>query len=90
MARPRGTSRITAKGTQPTQTGKPTSSLGDTNHRPASSPLLGWSIMTCLAAGVFVIASNYLSWIPGSPSNIWIAIGLGIVLAGILLATRWR
>ena len=88
MARPRKTSRITPKGTRPqnAQQQQPSAS----SHVPQSAPWFGWLIGALLAAGTAVIVSNYLSWLPSSPHSAWIAVGLGVVLVGILLATRWR
>ncbi len=90
MARPRGTSRITAKGTRPSHA--PQHAHGDeeqSDHKP-SGPLLGWSIAALLVVGALIIVGNYLSWLPSSPNSAWIFGGLLVILAGILLATRWR
>lgn len=89
MARPRKTSRVTPKGTRPQNAPLPaqhtSGSSGD-----QSAPWFGWMIGALLAVGTAAIVSNYMSWLPGSPHSAWIAVGLGIVLVGILLATRWR
>ena len=88
MARPRKTSRITPKGT------RPQSAQSAPQHTPSdgtqSASWFGWLIAALLGIGTAVIVSNYMSWLPGSPASAWIAVGLAIVLAGILLATRWR
>ncbi len=88
MARPRKTSRITPKGTQPQNA--PQQQHAGSSNAPQSAPWFGWLIGALLAVGTAVIVSNYLSWLPGSPHSAWIAVGLGVVLVGILLATRWR
>ena len=88
MARPRKTSRITPKGTRPQNA--PAPQHGTSSDVPQSASWFGWLIVALLGAGTAVIVSNYMSWLPGSPTSTWIAIGLAIVLAGILLATRWR
>ena len=90
MARPSGTSRITAKGTQPGHAPLHAHGQEDVGHYKPSRPLVGWSVLVLLLAGIFVLVANYLSWIPGSPSSGLIVIGLLILLVGILLATRWR
>ena len=88
MSRPRKTSRITPKGTRPRSAPHQQQHAG--GHFEQSAPWFGWLIGVLLAVGTAVIVSNYLSWLPGSPHSAWIAVGLGIVLVGILLATRWR
>ena len=88
MARPRKTSRITPKGTQPQ--GAKAASQSTPSHGSQSASWFGWLIAALLGVGIAVIVSNYMSWLPGSPASAWIAVGLAIVLAGILLATRWR
>ena len=88
MARPRKTSRITPKGTRPLNA--PAAAQGASGAAPPSASWFGWLIVALLGAGTAVIVANYMSWLPGSPTSAWIAVGLGIVLVGILLATRWR
>ena len=87
MARPRKTSRITPKGTRPQNAPAQQHGGGDA---PQSASWFGWLIVVLLGLGTAVIVANYMSWLPGSPASAWIAVGLAIVLAGILLATRWR
>ena len=87
MARPKKTSRLTPKGTRPEGT-VVEETLSD--GLPPSPPWFGWVILAFLLIGVAVIFSNYMSWLPGSPSSSWILGGLGFVLVGILAATRWR
>lgn len=88
MARPRKTSRITPKGTRPQNA--PSQQHGTGGDAPQSASWFGWLIVVLLGLGTAVIVANYMSWLPGSPASAWIAVGLAIVLAGILLATRWR
>ncbi|WP_419943732.1 cell division protein CrgA [Candidatus Poriferisodalis sp.] len=88
MARPRKTSRITPKGTRPQ--GSQIAPTSAPRHGSQSASWFGWLILTLLSIGTAVIVSNYMSWLPGSPTSAWIAVGLAIVLASILLATRWR
>ncbi|MGY9071706.1 MAG: cell division protein CrgA [Acidimicrobiales bacterium] len=87
MTRPKKTSRITPKGTRPAG-----SAPADVvTHAPGSSPgWMGWLIGTLFLVGLITIFSNYMSWLPSSPSSAWILAGLGFVLAGILTATRWH
>ena len=88
MARPRKTSRITPKGTRPQNA--PAQQHGTSSDAPQSASWFGWLIVALLGVGTAAIVANYMSWLPGSPASAWIAVGLGIVLVGILLATRWR
>jgi len=49
------------------------------------------AMFTALGAGVLMIVINYMSvLLPGAPSNWYIVGGLGLILAGILIATQWR
>ena len=88
MAKSRNTSRITPKGTRPVNA--PAAQQASGGHAPPSAAWFGWLIAALLFIGTAVIVANYLSWLPASPASAWIAVGLAIVLAGILLATRWR
>ena len=88
MARPKNTSRITPKGTRP-------EGVRVDNEPVAGGDLtspawMGWLIGQLFVAGLVLIVSNYLSWLPGSPASAWILVGLGFVLGGILTATKWR
>jgi amino acid transporter len=48
-------------------------------------------IGVALALGAIVIFLNYLgALLPGSPSNIWLLIGLGCLLVGIIAATQYH
>jgi hypothetical protein len=41
-------------------------------------------------SGVIVILLNYLSLLGGAANNIYLFIGLGLIVAGFVTATRWR
>jgi hypothetical protein len=41
-------------------------------------------------AGVLVILLNYLSLLGGSANNAYLFIGLGLIVAGFITATRWH
>lgn len=43
-----------------------------------------------LAVGVLVIVTNYLDWLPGGTDNIYLGVGLLFILAGTMVATRWK
>lgn len=42
------------------------------------------------AAGVIVILLNYLSLLGGSASNVYLFVGLGLIVAGFITSTRWH
>jgi hypothetical protein len=49
------------------------------------------TMFTLLGMGVLMIVINYMSvLLPGAPSNWYIIGGLGLILAGIMVATQWR
>ena len=41
-------------------------------------------------AGVVVILLNYLSLLGGSASNVYLFVGLGLIVAGFITSTRWH
>ena len=41
-------------------------------------------------AGVLVIMLNYLSLLGGSANNAYLFLGLGLIVAGFITATRWH
>jgi amino acid transporter len=44
-----------------------------------------------LALGTIIIFMNYLgALLPGSPSNVWLLVGLGCLLVGIIAATQYH
>jgi hypothetical protein len=50
----------------------------------------GVAILVLLILGVLMILLNYLSVLPGSVSGWYLVGGLGLLLAGFLVATRYR
>lgn len=56
-----------------------------------SGQLVPIAMFSVLGVGVLMIVVNYMSvLLPGAPSNWYIVGGLGLILAGILIATQWR
>jgi hypothetical protein len=48
-------------------------------------------MFSLLGIGVLMIVINYMSiLLPGAPSNWYIVGGLGLILAGIMVATQWE
>ncbi len=47
-------------------------------------------MFTFLGIGLAVIFCNYLGLLPGGTSNMYLLVGLGAILAGILTATQYR
>jgi hypothetical protein len=40
--------------------------------------------------GVLVILLNYLSLLGGSANNVYLFVGLGLIVAGFITSTRWH
>jgi hypothetical protein len=53
-----------------------------------------WWVPTLMVAffvlGVVVILLNYLSLLGGSASNVYLFIGLGLIVCGFIASTRWH
>lgn len=47
-------------------------------------------MLTLFAVGVIGIVLNYLSVLPGGASNVYLLIGLGLIVAGFITATQYR
>jgi hypothetical protein len=43
-----------------------------------------------LAVGAATIILNYLTVLPGSASNAYLLVGLGLITAGFITATQWH
>ena len=43
-----------------------------------------------LVLGMLVIIFNYLGLVPGETSNVYLAVGLGLITAGFVIATQWK
>lgn len=42
------------------------------------------------AVGVIIILLNYLSLLGGSANNVYLFVGLGLIVAGFITSTRWH
>jgi hypothetical protein len=57
----------------------------------AGGRLVPYAMFGLLGAGLLMIVINYMGVIlPGATSNWYIVGGLGLILAGIMVATQWR
>ena len=57
---------------------------------PPSRLWVPTSMFTCLGAGAAVIIANYLELLPGDVRNGYLLIGLGLLISGFVLSTRYR
>jgi hypothetical protein len=55
-----------------------------------SAPWVPYAVFTQLGLGLVVIVFNYVGWMPASPANWYLVLGLAFILGGILAATRWH
>ncbi len=89
MARPKNTpGRVTPKGTRPSE---PSPSYQPTYKGRRPSPR--WvpiAMLVQFALGIIFIAANYLGFMPGGTSTVWLLVGLGFSLGGIVTATQYR
>jgi len=47
-------------------------------------------MLSLLGLGVVVIVTNYLGVLPGGAKNGYLLLGLGLITAGFIAATRYR
>ena len=86
-----GRHRDTAGRAHPTPSARYTPPTPTRLKMGQSGRLVPIAMLATLAAGVLMIVINYMSvLLPGAPSNWYIVGGLGLILAGILIATQWR
>ena len=98
------TGRVTAKGTQPgstpsgTRSGSAAAPSASGRYTPpipkefkVSPPWVPVLMFTFFILGFLVIVLNYLPHIlPGSPTNSYLIVGLGLITAGFVTATRYH
>ena len=58
--------------------------------RTGSPPWVPVVMFGLLAIGVLIILLNYLSVLPGAPTNWYLLAGLAAILGGIVAATQYR
>lgn len=47
-------------------------------------------MLACWGVGILGIVVNYLGVLPGGTSNIYLMVGLVLIIVGFIVATRWR
>lgn len=55
-----------------------------------SAPWVPVLMFALLIVGMLLIVVNYLGVLPGGASNTYLLIGLGLITAGFITATRYR
>lgn len=82
--------RVTPKGTQPEAAGTPYVAPVAKYDKP-SPPWVPVLMFGLLLVGIILILLNYATTLlPSSPSNVWLLVGLGCILGGIITATQYR
>ncbi len=85
---PKGGGPAATKRTTPKETGRYTPPIPKTQKvSPVWVPIL---MFTCLLVGMAMIISNYVSLLPGSPTNGWLLGGLGLITVGFITATKYH
>lgn len=94
-----GSGRVTPKGGASSRSSPPPSARytppvpREMKVSPTWIPVL---MGVLLALGTAVILLNYVTllptwgFLPDDTSNVWLLVGLGLILAGIVVATQWR
>lgn len=95
--------RVTPKGTQPRRGGTGASARSQSEtfasgrytapipREYKSSPW--WVpaiILTLFGLGLLAIVLNYLSLLPGAPTNVYLFVGLGLIVLGFVASTRYH
>ncbi|MDQ2724664.1 MAG: cell division protein CrgA [Actinomycetota bacterium] len=47
-------------------------------------------MLTFFGGGILAIVLNYLGVLPSSPSNVYLLAGLGAIVAGFIVSTKWH
>ena len=55
----------------------------------SSAPWVPYMIVTLFTLGVLVILLNYLG-VLGHASNVYLFVGLGLIVSGFIASTRWH
>ncbi|WP_419918590.1 cell division protein CrgA [Candidatus Poriferisocius sp.] len=79
--------RITPRGTRPENEAPPRVPVSAGRISPTWVPVL---MTTLLVLGALMIVLNYVALLPGETSNWYLVGGLGLLLAGMIVATQWH
>jgi hypothetical protein len=75
-------------GATPTSSGRYTAPIPrEVRSSPPWVPVL---ILAFFGLGLICIVLNYLGILPGGASNVYLFIGLGLIVAGFIAATRYH
>ncbi|MCY4163253.1 MAG: cell division protein CrgA [bacterium] len=77
--------RVTPRGTRPENEAMPRVPVSASKISPIWVPVL---MFTLLALGAIVIVLNYVALLPGDTNNWYLMAGLGLLLAGMVVATQ--
>ena len=87
----RTTPKGTTPGNRPTPSGSSRYTPPAEHHRHDRSPAwVAVAMFTCFALSAAIIILNYFDVLPGGADTKYLAIGLGFVTVGFVLATRLR
>ncbi len=79
--------RVTPRGTRPENEAAPRVPVSAEKISPIWVPVL---MIALLALGAIMIVLNYVALLPGDTNNWYLLGGLGLLLAGMLVATQWH
>ncbi len=80
--------RASSGGTAPTSSGRYTPPIpSEVRSSPPWVPVL---ILTFFGLGLLCIVLNYLGILPGGANNVYLFVGLGLIVAGFIAATRYH
>ncbi|MCY3910998.1 MAG: cell division protein CrgA [bacterium] len=79
--------RVTPRGTRPESEAAPRVPTSAEKVSPIWVPVL---MIALLVLGAIVIVLNYVALLPGDTNNWYLLGGLGLLLAGMLVATQWH
>lgn len=93
--------RVTPKGGPPKRKGAAPASAGPSAESgrytapiPREFRSSPWWVPALMVAffgiGVLIILLNYLSLLGGSANNVFLFVGLGLIVAGFITSTRWH